>query len=182
MMYGYARVSSIQQDYAAQVEALKAAGCGEVFAEKFTGKTAVDRKQLQALLDKVVEGDVIVVTKLDRLGRSTRDLLEMEEDLERRGVGFKSLGDPMVDTTTPAGRFFRTVMSALAQMERELIRERCATGIARAKAEGRHLGRKHALNPHQRAEAKRLLAEGATQRSVARLLGVGVATINRLGA
>jgi DNA invertase Pin-like site-specific DNA recombinase len=180
MLYGYARVSSATQSFDGQVEALKAAGCGQIFAEKFTGKAAADRKQLQAMLAKVTKGDVIVVTKLDRFGRSTRDLLDMAEDLERRGIGFKSLGDPMIDTTSATGRFVRTMLSALTQMERELIRERCSIGMARAKAEGRPHGRKRALNPHQQGEALRMLAAGETQRSVARLLNVGQATIGRL--
>jgi DNA invertase Pin-like site-specific DNA recombinase len=180
MIYGYARVSSETQSYDGQLEALKAAGCQKIFAEKYTGKTAGDRKQLQALLGKVAEGDLIVVTKIDRFARSTLDLLTMLKDLEARDVGFKSLGDPMIDTTSAHGELLLTMLGAIATFERRLIRQRCSEGIARAKAEGRNLGRKSALNVHQRREALRMLGDGETQRSVARLLGVGQATIARL--
>jgi DNA invertase Pin-like site-specific DNA recombinase len=179
MLYGYARVSSDTQDHAGQVEALRAAGCEQIFAEKQTGKTAADRKQLQVLLAKAQPGDVIVVTKLDRFARSTRDLLNMLHDLEQCGVGFRSLGDT-IDTTTPAGRLMLQMLAAIAQFERDMIAERCRAGLARAKSEGRQLGRKPVLNAHQRERAKAMLKAGETQRSVARLLGVGQATIARL--
>jgi DNA invertase Pin-like site-specific DNA recombinase len=179
MLYGYARVSSDTQDHAGQIEALKAAGCQQIFAEKQTGKTAADRKQLQVMLAKAQPADVIVVTKLDRFARSTRDLLNMLHDLERCGVGFRSLGES-IDTTTPAGRLMLQMLAAIAEFERGMIRERCNAGLARAKAEGRQLGRKHALNAHQRQRARDLLEAGETQRAVARLLGVGQATIARL--
>ncbi len=179
MLYGYARVSSETQSFAGQVAELSAAGAVKVFAEKFTGKVAADRKQLQALLAKVREGDVIVVTKLDRFARSTRDLLNLMHELEQRGVGFRALGDS-VDTTTPAGRLMLQMLAAIAEFERGMIRERCAAGIARAKAEGRPLGRKRSLNPHQRKQALDMLAKGDTQRAVARLFNVGQATISRL--
>jgi DNA invertase Pin-like site-specific DNA recombinase len=171
MIYGYARVSSETQSYDGQLEALKAAGCQKIFAEKYTGKTAGDRKQLQALLGKASEANVVVVTKIDRFARSTLDLLTMLKDLEARGVGFKSLGDPTIDTTSAHGELLLTMLGAIATFERRLIRQRCSEGIARAKAEGRHLGRKPALNVHQRREALRMLADGETQRAVARLLG-----------
>ena len=182
MIYGYARVSSETQSYDGQLETLKAAGSQKIFAEKYTGKTAGDRKQLQAMLGKICEGDVVVVTKIDRFARSTLDLLTMLKDLEARGVGFKSLDDPMIDTTSAHGELLLTMLGAIATFERRLIRQRCSEGIARAKAEGRHLGRKPALNVHQRREALRMLGDGETQRAVARLLGVGQATIARLAA
>jgi DNA invertase Pin-like site-specific DNA recombinase len=168
MCYGYARVSSETQSYDGQLEALKAAGCDKTFAEKHSGKAASDRKQLQALLGKVVEGDVVVVTKIDRFARSTLDLLAMLKDLEARGVGSKSLGDPMIDTTSAHGERLLTMLGAIATFERRLIKQRCSEGIARAKAEGKHLGRKPALNVHQRREALRMLGDGETQRTVAR--------------
>jgi DNA invertase Pin-like site-specific DNA recombinase len=115
-----------------QLEALKAAGCAQIFAEEYTGKAAADRKQLQALLAKVRQGDVIVVCKLDRFARSTRDLLNMLHDLEQRGVGFQSLGDS-VDATTPAGRLMLQMLAAIAEFERGMIRERCAAGMAERK-------------------------------------------------
>jgi DNA invertase Pin-like site-specific DNA recombinase len=106
----------------------------------------------------------------------------MLKDLDNRGVKFKSLGDPIFDTTTPQGKLMMQVLAAFAEFDRNMIRERCSAGIARAKAEGRRLGRKHTLNPHQQLEALRLLSEGETQRGAARLLGVGQATIARLVA
>ena len=179
MLYGYARVSSDTQDHAGQVEALKAAGCEQIFAEKQTGKTAADRKQLQVLLAKAQPGDVIVVCRLDRFARSSRDLLNMLHDLEQCGVGFRSLGDS-VDTTSPAGQLMLAMLAAISQFERSIIAERCRAGLERAKREGRQLGRKPILNTHQRQRARELLEAGETQRSVARLLGVGQATIARL--
>jgi DNA invertase Pin-like site-specific DNA recombinase len=169
------------QKFDGQVAELKAAGASRIFSEKFTGSAAADRKQLQALLRKVREGDVIIVTKLDRFARSTRDLLNMLHDLAERGIGFRSLGDS-VDTTTPAGKLMLTMLGAIAEFERGMIRERCSAGMARAKAEGRHLGRKRSLTPHQRKQALDMLAKGETQRAVARLFNVGQATIGRLAA
>jgi DNA invertase Pin-like site-specific DNA recombinase len=179
MLYGYARVSSESQNHAGQVSDLKAAGASRIYAEKFTGIEGSDRKQLKALLAKVHEGDVIVVTKLDRFARSTRDLLNMLHDLNERGIGFRSLGEA-IDTTTPAGKLMLTMLGAIAEFERGMIREHCSAGIARAKAEGRHLGREPALNLHQRKQALEMLAKGETQRAVARLFDVGQATIGRL--
>jgi DNA invertase Pin-like site-specific DNA recombinase len=177
-MYGYARVSSETQSYEGQLEALRATGCENLCREIYRQG---DRKQLQALLGQVGEGDVVVVAKIDRFARSTLDLLTMLKDLEA-GVGFKSLGDPMIDTTSAYGELLLTMLGAIATFERRLIRQRCSEGTARAKAEGKHLGRKPALNVHQRREALRMLSEGETQRAVARLLGVGQATIARLTA
>jgi DNA invertase Pin-like site-specific DNA recombinase len=181
MMYGYARVSSKSQDHAGQVEALRAAGCEKIVTEKLSGKSADDRKAFQALLAKLEPSDVLVVTKLDRAARNLRDLLNLVEDLASRQIGFKSLGDP-IDTTSLHGRLVTQILGCIAEFERGLIRERCAAGMAWAKAEGRSHGRKHALNPYQQAEALRMLAEGETQCGVARLLGVGQATIARLVA
>jgi DNA invertase Pin-like site-specific DNA recombinase len=179
MLYGYARVSSESQNHAGQASDLKAAGVSRIYAEKFTGIEGSDHKQLKALLAKVREGDVIVVTKLDRFARSTRDLLNMLHELNERGIGFRSLGEA-IDTTTPAGKLMLTMLGAIAEFERAMIRERCSAGIARAKGEGRHLGRERALNPHQRKQALEMLAKGETQRAVARLFDVGQATIGRL--
>jgi DNA invertase Pin-like site-specific DNA recombinase len=177
MMYGYARVSSDGQDYAAQVEALERAGC-TVVAEKRSGKALDGRKELQKLLAKAQAGDVIVVTKLDRFARNTRELLNTLHDLEQRAIGFKSLGDP-VDTTTPSGRLVTQIFAAIAEFERANIAERCRAGLARAKADGRHLGRKPKLDAKQRAEVQRLQADGMTQRAIARLLRIDQSTISR---
>jgi DNA invertase Pin-like site-specific DNA recombinase len=168
MIYGYAPVSSETQSYDGQSEALKAAGCKQIFAEKYTGKAASDRKQPQAVLGKVREGDLVVVTKIDRFARSTLDLLTILKDLEARGMGFKSLGDPMIDTTSAHGELLLTMLGAIATFERRLIRQRCSEGIGRAKVEGKHLGRKPALNVHQRREALRC---SATVRLSGLLLG-----------
>jgi DNA invertase Pin-like site-specific DNA recombinase len=181
-VYGYARVSSKTQCFDGQVDALRAAGCQKIVSEKMTGKDINGRKALQALLAKVREGDVIVVVKLDRFARSTKDLLTMVEDLKDRGVGFKSLGEPWCDTTSAHGKLMLTILGGMAEFERELIRQRCAAGIERAKEHGVKFGRRPVLNPHQRAEARRLLAEGHTQRSIARLLGVDQATISRMAS
>jgi len=179
MQFGYARVSSQTQSFDAQVEALEAAGCEVIVTEKLSGKSADERTAFQALLAKLEPGDTLMVTKIDRAARNLRDLLNLVEDLARREIGFKSLGDP-IDTTSLHGRLVTQILGCIAEFERGLIRERCAAGMARAKAEGRPHGRKHALNAHQQVEALRLLSGGETQRAVARLLGVGQATIGRL--
>jgi DNA invertase Pin-like site-specific DNA recombinase len=179
--YGYARVSSLTQDYSPQVAALTKAGCEEIIGEKVSGKDAEGRERLQALLAQVAEGDIIVVTKLDRFARNTRELLNMLHDLGERGVGFKSLGDP-VDTTTPQGRLVTQIFAALAEFERALIRERCAIGTAAAKARGVKWGRKHKLTPHQRNWVVAQLAAGASQRELARQLNVDQSTISRMAA
>jgi DNA invertase Pin-like site-specific DNA recombinase len=180
--YGYARVSSKGQSFDGQVEALKAAGCDQVLSEKFSGKAAADRKQLQAMLRKVGESDTIVVTKLDRFARSTRDLLNMLHELGQRGVAFRSLGEAWCDTTTAYGKLLTTILGGVAEFERELIKGRCEEGRTRARAEGRPLGRRHALDPHQRQKAREMLQAGHGQRSVARLFGVGHGTIARIAA
>jgi DNA invertase Pin-like site-specific DNA recombinase len=142
MRLGYARVSSDTQDYAGQVEALKAAGCERIYSEKASGKSTNGRPQLAKLLKALQPGDVMVVTKLDRVARSARDLLNIVAgELTERQCGFVSLGDSWCDTTNATGRFMLTVMSGIAELERDLIRSRCAAGIARAKAKGVKFGR-----------------------------------------
>jgi DNA invertase Pin-like site-specific DNA recombinase len=178
---GYARVSSKSQSPAGQVEALRAAGCTDIVTEKRSGKDAESRKALRTMLAKAQAGDVIVVTKLDRIARSTRDLLNILHDLGERSIGFKTL-DGRADTTTPHGRLITTFLAGVAEFERELIRERQAAGIERAKARGVKLGRKHVLDPSRRRDALALLAEGKSQRHVAQIMGVDQATISRLAA
>src|SRR5262245_57919082 len=124
MKYGYARVSSDTQDYAAQVEALKAAGCERIFNEKASGKSTNGRPELANLLKRLEPGDVVMVTKLDRIARSARDLLNIVHDLKDRDCGFISIGDTWCDTTNEMGRFMLTVMSGIAELERDLIRKR----------------------------------------------------------
>jgi DNA invertase Pin-like site-specific DNA recombinase len=131
MRYGYARVSSNTQGYAAQIEALKAAGCKKIYSEKRSGKSAKDRPEFSKLMRVLLPGDVVVVTKLDRLARSSRDLVNILHELTEKGCGFVSLGESWCDTTSSVGRLMLTIMSGVAQFERELIRNRCDEGIAR---------------------------------------------------
>ena len=142
---GYARVSTDNQTLAPQVESLKAAGADQVFRETASGAKR-DRAQLARLLKEVRPGDVVLVTRLDRLARSTRDLLNVLGALAEKGAAFRSLGDPWADTTSPHGRL---MLAGLAEFERELIRARTGEGRARAKAEGRKMGRRPKLTPHQ---------------------------------
>jgi DNA invertase Pin-like site-specific DNA recombinase len=152
MMYGYARVSTDGQSVDAQVRQLTEAGCEKVFREVASG-AQTEREQLRHLLDGLSPGDVLTVTRLDRLARSTRDLLNILAAIARKKAGFRSVNDAWADTTTAHGRLMLTVLGGLAEFERELIRSRTAEGRARAKARGVKLGRKHKLTPHQQREA-----------------------------
>jgi DNA invertase Pin-like site-specific DNA recombinase len=179
--YGYARVSTNGQSLDQQEAELLAAGCAKVFKEKVSG-AKTDRAELAKLLHKIESGDVLVVTRLDRLARSTRDLLNVIAALTERGAGFKSLKDAWADTTTPHGRLMLTVLGGLAEFERELIRARTGEGRKRAKASGVKFGRPSALTANQRQEAIQRLAQGAAQVDVARAYGVSQATISRLAS
>src|ERR1700720_4293919 len=150
-IYGYARVSTDGQSVEAQITALKAAGADKVFAEKISG-TVTDRKALGKALAALGQGDVLVVTRLDRLARSTRDLLNTLDAIGKAGAGFRSLADTWADTTTPHGRLMLTVLGGLAEFERELIKARTGEGRERAKARGVKLGRKPKLTEHQKRE------------------------------
>src|SRR5215470_8730290 len=161
-IYGYARVSTDGQTVAAQVAALRAAGCAKVYSETASG-AKTDRAELAKALRVLQPGDVLVVTRLDRLARSTRDLLNTLHALGERQVGFKSLIDTWADTTTPHGRLMLTVLGGLAEFERELIRARTGEGRKRAQARGVRFGRPPKLTPHQRQEALARLAAGETQ-------------------
>ena len=136
MKFGYARVSSNTQDHAAQVEALKAAGCGRIFSEKASGKSTNGRPEFAKLMKALKHGDVVTVVKLDRLARSSRDLQNILHELQEIGCGFVSLGESWCDTTTDVGRLVMTIMGGIAEFERNLIRKRCEEGIQRAKAKG----------------------------------------------
>ncbi|NLS68166.1 recombinase family protein [Bradyrhizobium brasilense] len=180
MVYGYARVSTVGQDWATQAAALEAAGIFRLFAEKVSG-VAARRPELEGCLKLLQPGDVLIVTKLDRLARSTRDLLNIVDRIGNAGAGFKSLDDPWADTTTPHGRLMMTVLSGIAEFERELILQRTSEGRARAKAEGRKLGgRAPKLTPHQRREAMRRLDDGESMRAVAKSYAVNHSTLSRL--
>ena len=153
-VYGYARVSTDGQSLSAQLAELKAAKCAKIFQEKISGARS-DRKQLMRLITVLAKGDVLVVTRLDRLARSTRDLLNLLGTIAEKGAGFKSLRDAWADTTTAHGRLMLTVLGGLAEFERELIRTRTGEGRERAKARGVILGRKPKLTGHQRTGGHR---------------------------
>ena len=180
-VYGYARVSTDGQNLTSQDAELHAAGCAKVYAEKISGARS-NRPELAKVLKRLDTGDVLIVTRLDRLARSTRDLLNILDDIAKRGAGFRSLHDAWADTTSAHGRLMVTVLAGLAEFERELILARTSDGRARAKARGVRFGRPAALTPHQRAEALERLANGEVQADLARSYGVSQATISRLQA
>jgi DNA invertase Pin-like site-specific DNA recombinase len=180
-VFGYARVSTRDQDLAGQIAQLKAAGCGNIFKEKASG-AKTDRPELAKAIRGLDAGDVLVVTRLDRLARSTRDLLNILDAIGKAGAGFRSIKDVWADTTTPHGRLMLAVLGGLAEFERELIRARTDDGRKRAKARGVRFGRPAALTPHQRREAIQRLSDGAVQADLARSYGVSQATISRLAA
>jgi DNA invertase Pin-like site-specific DNA recombinase len=174
-LYGYARVSTRDQDLAAQDAELRAAGCAKVFKEKVSG-AKTDGPELAKAIGRLESGDVLVVTRLDRLARSTRDLLNVIAAIADRGAGFKSLHDAWADTTSAHGRLMLTVLGGLAEFERELIRARTGEGRKRAKARGVRFGRPRKMTPHQRQEALQRLAAGETQADVARTYNVDATT------
>jgi DNA invertase Pin-like site-specific DNA recombinase len=180
-VYGYARVSTNGQTLASQDAQLHAAGAAKVYAEKLSG-ARTDRPELAKILKRLDADDVLMVTRLDRLARSTRDLLNILDVIGKAGAGFKSLADPWADTTTPHGRLMVTVLGGLAEFERSLILARTSDGRKRAMAKGVKFGRPPSLTPHQRREAMERLAEGAGQADLARSYGVSQATISRLRA
>ena len=180
-LYGYARVSTRDQDLALQLNELTAAGCVKVFKEKVSGAKP-GRPELAKAISRLEPGDVLVVTRLDRLARSTRDLLNVLDEIGKRDAGFKSLKDTWADTTTPHGRLMLTVLGGLAEVERELIRARTGEGRKRAKDRGVKFGRPRKMTPHQRQEALQRLAAGETMADVARTYNVDATTIGRLAA
>ena len=181
MKYGYARVSTDGQSVDAQVRQLTKAGCKKVFREVASG-AKTDRAQLRRLLDQLEAGDVLTVTRLDRLARSTRDLLNTLATITGKNARFRSLGDAWADTTTSYGRLMLTVLAGLAEFERDLIRARTGEGRERAKARGVKMGRKPKLTPHQRQEILRRKENGEAVREIARSYNVHNSTISRLAA
>jgi DNA invertase Pin-like site-specific DNA recombinase len=181
MIYGYARVSTDGQSLDAQVRRLKAAGAHHVVREVASG-AKTDRSQLRRALGQLDAGDVLMATRLDRLARSTRDLLNTLADIAGKKVGFRSVGDTWADTTTVHGRLVLTVLGGLAEFERELTRARTGEGRARAKARGVRMGRKPKLTPHQQKEALRRRDHGELVREMARSYAVHHSTISRLAA
>jgi DNA invertase Pin-like site-specific DNA recombinase len=182
MIYGYARVSTDGQSVDTQVRKLRAAGARRVFREVASGARS-DRPGLRRALAQLEEGDVLLVVRLDRLARSTRDLLNTLAAITDKKAGFRSLSDAWADTTTPHGRLMLTVLGGLAEFERDLIRARTGEGRERARARGVHLGRKRKLTVHQQREAIRRRDElGETLADIARSYNVSRSTISRLAA
>jgi len=179
MNLGYARVSTNGQDLAEQMEILREAGCERLYAEKKSGKND-DRAALQKMLKEAAPGDVIVVTRLDRLARSTRNLLNILDQLSKDEIGFRSLRETAIDTTTPHGRLTISILAAIAEFERELIQARVREGRKRAVVAGVKFGPKFKLNGYQRREALTRLEAGESQSAVARSYGVDTSTICRL--
>ena len=179
-LYGYARVSTVDQDLAIQEEKLRAAGCHIVRAEKRSGAAREGRTELRLLLDFLHPGDTLVVTRIDRLARSVRDLQDIVHELKAKGVALKATEQP-VDTGTAAGKAFLDMLGVFAEFETNLRRERQLEGIRAAKAKGVYKGRKPSIDP---AEVRRLReAEGLGPSAIARRLGIGRASVYRvLGA
>jgi len=175
---GYARVSTRGQDTALQEEALRAAGSTKIFHEKMSGARS-DRPQLRRMLRTVTAGDVVIVSRLDRLARSSRDLLNIIHELNEAGASFKSLGDAWCDTTTPHGKLILTVLAGLSEFERSLIMARTQAGIQNARDKGVQFGRKPRLSGSEKLKIAERFAKGETGAQLAEVYGVGIATIWR---
>jgi DNA invertase Pin-like site-specific DNA recombinase len=176
---GYARVSTYGQTLDAQLEQLRGAGCTKIYREKVTGAHN-DRRELLTLLKRLAPGDVVTVTRIDRLARSTFDLFAIVKQIVDAKAQFRSLAEPWADTGTSTGRLMIAVLGGLADVERDLIRTRTAEARSRAQKRGQHMGRPSKLTDLQKAEARRRRAEGATLAELARSYGVGKSTISRL--
>ncbi len=177
MQIGYARISTRDQDAQLQLDALKAAGCVEIVQEVASG-AGTERPGLRQVADRLAKGDVLVVWKLDRLGRSVKGLIDLMAELERKEAGFRSLSDG-INTADAMGRFFFHVMAAFAQMERELLRERTRAGLAVAKARGRVGGRPRAMDATKVEVARKLIDSGVPIRDIAASLHVSIPTLYR---
>jgi len=177
VLIGYARVSTQDQNLDLQSEALTKAGCEKIFNDKISGSRA-ERPGLTKALEMLREGDTLVVWKLDRLGRSVKNLVDLVGELHQQGIQFKSLTDA-IDTGTPSGRFFFHVMASLAEMERDLAVERTRAGLEVARQLGRKGGRRRQMTESKIESAKKLLANGVPPRDVATNLGVSVPTLYR---
>lgn len=180
MKYGYARVSTGDQKHDLQVDALQKAGCEEITTEVMSGAKSLAKRD--DLLSRLVEGDELVVWRLDRLGRSTLDVLERLEDLQRRGIRFITL-EGSFDTQTAMGKAMLTIMASLAELERETLRERVKSGLEAARRRGTELGRRRSLNHSQREQIVTWRAEGQSWRQIQQLLGgpnkISIRTLQR---
>jgi DNA invertase Pin-like site-specific DNA recombinase len=181
MYIGYARVSTDDQNLDIQLRALEQVGYKKLFQEKLSGANR-QRPELMKMLEQLREGDAVIIWKLDRLARSTRDLLDIAVTIGKAGAGLKSLSEPWADTTTAAGRMVLTVFAGIAEFERELIRERTGTGRIAALRRGVRFGRPASLSLDQATLAKRLLDEGKSAKEVAKTFGVNRSTIYRATA
>jgi DNA invertase Pin-like site-specific DNA recombinase len=182
-LIGYARVSTYGQTLDSQLDQLRKAGCSSrnIYREKVTGARA-DRRELNRMLGKLAPGDVVTVTRIDRLARSTFDLFAIVKRIVDGKAQFRSLAEPWADTGTSTGRLMLAVLGGLADVERDLIRTRTAEGRSRAKAQGKAMGRPPSLTPEQKKEAIRRRAQGETLAELARSYNVSRATISRLTA
>ncbi len=172
---GYARVSTLDQDHTTQIERLESASCKKVFSEKQSGTTKKNRTELALCLDYMREGDTLVITKIDRLARSARDLHNIVHDLEKSGISLKVL-DQNIDTSTPTGKAFLGMLATFAEFETNIRKERQLEGIAKAKAQGKYTGRK-ATARAKKAEMLELLQGGMSKPKIAKELGVSVASV-----
>jgi len=175
---GYARVSTTSQDYELQIEALKKSGCNKIFAEKKTGTSTKSRTQLEECLNYLREGDTLVITRIDRLARSLRDLQNLVHDLKEKGIDLKATEQP-INTSTAAGKAFLDMLGVFAEFETNLRKERQLEGIEKAKTEGKYKGRK----PTAQAKSKQveeLTKLGMTRQAVATELGIGIASVYRI--
>jgi DNA invertase Pin-like site-specific DNA recombinase len=175
-MYGYARVSTLSQSNDLQVTRLRAAGCDVVRQEAVSGRSRVGRSELETILEFIRPGDTLVVVKLDRLGRSTRDVLKLVHELESKGAALRVL-EPEIDTSRPEGRIILTTLSMVAEMELTFIKERQRAGIEAAKAKGIYKGRRRSID---RDAVQRLRQEGHGATEIARRLGIGRASVYKL--
>lgn len=177
MLIGYARVSTLDQNLDLQKEALQKAGCEKVYEDTVSGLKTY-KPGLEKALEHLRMGDTLIIWKLDRLGRSVKNLIELVTQLEKKNIHFRSLTDH-IDTSSTLGRFFFHVMASLAQMERELIVERTRAGLDAARQKGRIGGRRRRMTDSKVESAKKLLADGVPPKEVAINLGVSIPTLYR---
>ena len=176
MQLGYARVSTLEQHTEQQESALKNAGCDRVFVDHGVSGASEKRPELERLLDQVREGDVVVVTKLDRLGRFLPQVFDIVETIEHRGAGLRSIAESEIDTTSAAGKLVFRVFAVVAEFERDRIRERIMEGIDRARADGTHLGRPHSLDEHGIEHLRAARQKGASYGTLAKTYSVSRST------